>query len=183
MQLTRAADYAVRVMTHLATQPMGTVVSKSILAKELEAPESFLAKILQALVHAGLIEARRGVDGGFLLLERGAQASLLDVVESIDGPIALNICLNAEVSCTRAQGCAAHRVWRRAQEAMLAVLREAKIATMVEAPACGGSTEAAGSKQQAGKKLSWPGGLPAKTEHEHTHPRPTPAGIGRASTK
>ena len=132
MQLTRAADYAVRVVTHLAGVPEGTVVPKSILAKVSDAPESFLAKILQALTHAGLIEARRGAEGGFLLLERGAQASLLDVVESIDGPIALNVCLNAELSCHRASGCAAHQVWRRAQEAMLAVLREAKIAQMVD---------------------------------------------------
>jgi len=132
MQLTRAADYAVRVVTHLAGVPEGTVVPKSILAKVSDAPESFLAKILQALTHAGLIEARRGAEGGFLLLERGAQASLLDVVESIDGPIALNVCLNAELSCHRASGCAAQQVWRRAQEAMLAVLREAKIARMVD---------------------------------------------------
>src|SRR6266508_1797308 len=132
MQLTRAADYAVRVVTHLASQPAGKVVSKSVLAKASDAPESFLAKILQALTRAGLIEARRGVEGGFLLLERGAQASLLDVIESIDGPISLNVCLNAEVSCHRASGCAAQQVWRRAQEAMLAVLREAKIAQMVD---------------------------------------------------
>src|ERR1700687_1882745 len=101
MQLTRAADYAVRVMIHLASQPEGTVISKTILAKASEAPESFLSKILQSLARAGLIRARRGIVGGFTLLERGAEASLLDVVESIDGPIALNICLGAGVSCHR----------------------------------------------------------------------------------
>ena len=159
MQLTRAADYAVRVITHLASEPKGTVVSKSVLAKVSDAPESFLAKILQALSRAGLIEARRGVEGGFLLLERGAQASLLDVVESIDGPISLNVCLNAELSCHRASGCAAHQVWRRAQEAMLAVLREAKIAAMAGAPGCEGRLtkvdEVAGGTQQS-KQLPWP---------------------------
>ena len=147
MQLTRAADYAVRVVTHLASKPEGTVVSKSVLAKMADAPESFVAKILQALTRAGLIEARRGAEGGFLLLQRGAQASLLDVVESIDGPIALNVCLNAELSCPRASGCAAHQVWRRAQEAMLAVLREAKIAEMVEPPSCGGCLKPAEANQ------------------------------------
>ncbi len=150
MQLTRAADYAVRVVTHLAGVPEGTVVPKSILAKVSDAPESFLAKILQALTHAGLIEARRGAEGGFLLLERGAQASLLDVVESIDGPIALNVCLNAELSCHRASGCAAHQVWRRAQEAMLAVLREAKIAQMVEPHPSKPSTGSLGTPEPQG---------------------------------
>ena len=117
MQLTRAADYAVRVMIHLASQPDATVVSKSLLAKAAEAPESFLSKILQSLARAGLVQARRGVEGGFSLLPSGAQASLLDVVEAIDGPIALNACLASY--CHRATGCPAHRVWLEAQAAML----------------------------------------------------------------
>ncbi len=60
---------------------------------------------------------------------------MLDVVESIDGPIALNTCLISEASCQRYCGCAAHEVWRQAQSAMLSVLREAKIAEMVPASA------------------------------------------------
>lgn len=131
MQLTRAADYAVRVMIYLASQPEGTVVPKALLAKEAEAPESFLSKILQSLARAGLIQARRGVVGGFSLLPRGERASMLDVVETIDGPIALNICLVSDVSCHRHAECSAHQVWVRAQAAMLAVLREAKIAEMI----------------------------------------------------
>jgi Rrf2 family protein len=133
MQLTRAADYAVRVMIHLASQPDGAVVSKTVLAKATEAPESFLSKILQALARRGLIRAWRGVDGGFSLLPLGAQASLLDVVESIDGPVALNLCLTSDDACPRRPDCAVHGVWQRAQSAMLSVLREAKIAEMAPA--------------------------------------------------
>ena len=131
MQLTRAADYAVRVMIHLASQPEGSVISKSRLAAVAEAPESFLSKILQSLARAGLIQARRGVVGGFSLLPRGAAASLLDVVEAIDGSIALNVCLTSGVSCHRQCECAAHKVWARAQSVMLAVLRESKIVEMI----------------------------------------------------
>ena len=170
MQLTRAADYAVRVVTHLASEPQGTVVPKSVLAKASDAPESFLAKILQALTRAGLIEGRRGVEGGFLLLERGAQASLLDVIESIDGPISLNVCLNAEASCSRANGCSAHQVWRRAQEAMLTVLREAKIAEMAAPQACNGCVES--------NQFSPAGSLPSQA-NRMAGPRCTPFGAAR----
>ncbi len=131
MQLTRAADYAVRVMIHLASQPEGTVVSKALLAQASEAPESFLSKILQTLARGGLIQARRGVVGGFALLPRGAHASLLDVVETMDGPIALNVCVASGTPCHRHAECAAHQVWLQAQSAMLSVLREAKIAQMI----------------------------------------------------
>src|SRR5208282_1210149 len=131
MQLTRAADYAVRVMIHLAAQPEGTVLSKALLAKATDVPESFLSKILQALARAGMIRARRGVVGGFSLLAPGAQASLLDVIECIDGPIALNVCVTSGAFCHRHSECAAHQVWLRAQLAMVTILREAKIAEMI----------------------------------------------------
>jgi Rrf2 family protein len=166
MQLTRAADYAVRVILHLANQPAGTVVSKAVLAKATEAPESFLSKILQTLARAGLIQARRGVVGGFLLLPRGAQASLLDVVESVDGPIALNVCVTSDTSCDRHAECPAHQVWLQAQAAMLSVLREAKIADMV--PIQGPCqtllkiVEVTGSGQQESKQLSSQGDPPKK---------------------
>jgi Rrf2 family protein len=136
MQLTRAADYAVRVMIHLASQPRDTVVPKAQLARAAEAPESFLAKILQSLTRAGLIQTRRGVEGGFALLPRGAQASLLDVIEAIDGPVALNLCLVPGHGCQRQSHCAAHLVWARAQSAMVQVLHQALIADLV--PGSGG---------------------------------------------
>jgi Rrf2 family protein len=130
MQLTRAADYAIRVMIYLAGQPEGAVVSKSVLAQTADAPESFLSKILQSLARAGLIQARRGTVGGFTLLSRGAGSSLRDVVEAIDGPIALNVCLTSGDACHRHPECTAHDVWVRAQEAMLSVLSDAKISDL-----------------------------------------------------
>jgi Rrf2 family protein len=186
MQLTRAADYAVRVMIHLASQPEGAVISKTMLAKASEAPESFLSKILQTLSRAGLIQARRGVVGGFSLLDRGSRASLLDVVESIDGPISLNVCLNSERSCDRQDDCAAHQVWQRAQSAMLSVLREAKIAEMAkEAKSCGQlmniTQVTAGGKQQS-NPISRQVGTPAKARSK-ARPRSAPSGVARVAGK
>jgi Rrf2 family protein len=185
MQLTRAADYAVRVMIHLASQPEGAVVTKTVLAKASEAPESFLSKILQTLARAGLIQARRGVVGGFLLLPRGAEASLLDVVESIDGPIALNICLNAG-SCDRAPGCTAHEVWVEAQAAMLSVLRAAKIAELAkEAKTCGKARNiariTAGGRQEP-EVPSRQVGLAAKAKSK-ARPRVALSGAARIAGK
>ena len=136
MQLTRATDYAVRVMIHLSTLPDGSIVPKGRLAKAIEVPESFLSKILQALARAGMIQARRGVDGGFSLQPRGVTAPLLEVIEIIDGPIALNICITEGDSCNRHSECPAHLVWMQAQQAMLAVLSGATIADMANNVHC-----------------------------------------------
>ncbi len=127
MQITRAADYAVRVMILMASQPEGSVVSKAHLVKTAEVPESFLSKILQALARAGLVQIRRGVLGGNTLTVRGEKASLLDVVEAIDGPVLLNRCLDGQ-SCHRQIHCSAHNVWMQAQDAMMSVLTTASIA-------------------------------------------------------
>ena len=130
MQLTRAADYAVRVTMYLAALPQGEHVARSVLATANDVPDSFLSKILQALSRAGLLVSRRGLEGGFALLPRGRQASLLEVIEAVDGPIALNICLTTGLGCQNRPHCPAHLVWVEAQEAMLRVLRGAKIAAL-----------------------------------------------------
>jgi Rrf2 family protein len=132
MQLTRAADYAVRVMIHLVTLPTGERSLLPALAKATGTPESFLSKILQALCRAGLIASRRGQAGGFEVLPAGRQASMRAVVEAIDGPIKLNVCLLSGSNCKRKAHCPAHPVWIEAQEAMLAVLDQATIAGMAE---------------------------------------------------
>jgi Rrf2 family protein len=130
MQLTRAADYAVRVMVHLARLPEGKRALLPDLAHATNAPESFLSKVLQSLAHARLIASRRGKLGGFTILPLGREATMLQVVEVIDGPICLNVCLNGSRECERKPTCPAHPVWARAQRAVLDVLTSASISAM-----------------------------------------------------
>jgi Rrf2 family protein len=134
MQLTRAADYAVRVMIHLAAPTTEGRVSLPALAQATAAPESFLSKVLQGLARAGLISSRRGQSGGFAIAPRGLQASMLEVIEAIDGPICLNVCLISGRACHRSARCSAHPVWVEAQRAMLAVLSAASIAQLAAQP-------------------------------------------------
>ncbi len=122
MQLTRAADYAIRVMIHMAGLPPGTTVRLRTLANEVAVPESFLAKVLQTLTRGGLVLSRRGPDGGFELVPSSMQATTLDVIDAIEGPVQLNSCLGEDGCCERRDWCPAHSVWAEAQIAMLTVL-------------------------------------------------------------
>jgi len=136
MQLTRAADYAIRVTVHLATLPADKRALLPALAKATEAPKSFLSKVLQALTRAGMVASRRGQAGGFELLPHGRQASMRAVIEAIDGPIYLNACMMSGKSCSRKALCPAHPCWVKAQGAMLAVLETTLIAELAaQAPA------------------------------------------------
>jgi Rrf2 family protein len=128
--LTRAADYGVRVMIHMATLPAGTRMQRSVLAEATEVPDSFMSKVLQALVKARLIASRRGVDGGFELAVTPGAVSLLDVVQAIEGPMQLNACVGDGANCKRSGSCAAHIVWKEAQDATLKVLKSANIADL-----------------------------------------------------
>ncbi len=132
MQLTRAADYAVRVMIYLADRPEGERTMLPVLARATDTPMSFLSKVLQALGRGRLISSWRGKAGGFAILPAGRNASMLDVIEVIDGPICLNLCLVSGKSCDRKHHCPAHPVWVKAQRAMLDVLMSVSIAALAE---------------------------------------------------
>jgi Rrf2 family protein len=122
MQLTRAADYALRALIFLAQQPEGHRAPLGELSRATGTPESFLSKVLQSLVRTGFVTSRRGQAGGFTLLPRGRDASIAAVIESIDGPCSLNLCLSNGVSCDRRSHCPAHPIWAEAQNAMMQVL-------------------------------------------------------------
>ncbi|MFN0168067.1 MAG: RrF2 family transcriptional regulator [Bryobacteraceae bacterium] len=141
MQLTRGADYGVRAMIYLASLPLRTRVSSPELAKATDTTEAFLAKVLQRLVQARLIESFRGQGGGFALRVTAREISLLDVIEAIDGPIALNLCTTHSVTpgqtCERKEWCAAHLVWARAQSSLREILGSASLEALAEETARG----------------------------------------------
>lgn len=122
LQLTRGREYAVRAMTYLARFPEGHVAALHEIGRAQDIPESFLAKILQSLVHAGLAVSRRGAHGGFALARPAAEITLRDVVEAVDGPIALNQCVLWPEDCPRSRECEVHRTWVRAQDQVMGVL-------------------------------------------------------------
>ena len=130
MQLTRAADYAVRVMIHMAGLPPGTRTSRTELANAAGCPDQFLSKVLQDLTRAGLVVSHRGNTGGFELPAVRETASVLEVVEAVEGPLRLNVCLAHDHACERQQWCPAHTLWAKAQEALVTVLRSTTISEL-----------------------------------------------------
>ena len=113
MMISRETDYAVRCVLHLARTP-GRIAMISEIARACEVPRSFLAKILQRLARAGVVRSHRGAGGGFQLVRNAGELSLRDVVEIMQGPVALNTCAVAKDRCSRSGECIVHPVWIRA---------------------------------------------------------------------
>jgi Rrf2 family iron-sulfur cluster assembly transcriptional regulator len=130
-QLTRACDYALRVMTRLAEFPLGNVVHLPALAYSENIPSHFLSKILQQLTHAGLIKSHRGAAGGYSLEKPPSEISLLEVIEAIEGPIILNQCLSPGLECERMNWCSIHEVCAEARERVHEVFRQVTLTDVV----------------------------------------------------
>ena len=130
MQITRATDYGVRILIYLAAAPEGERVAASEVARGIEAPESFVSKVLQQLVQRGMVTSRRGAGGGFQLAIEPEKVTLLDVVEIVEGPLQINLCLAGENGCDRKPRCGAHPIWSEAQDALKEVLANASIAQL-----------------------------------------------------
>ena len=134
LQLTRGGEYAVRAMTYLARFPEGHVASLHDIGQAQEIPESFLAKILQSLVHAGLAVSQRGAHGGFALARPAEQITMRDVIEAVDGPISVNLCTLDPEECKRSSTCEVHKAWLRAQEQLMDVLGGVTLKSLAPQP-------------------------------------------------
>jgi Rrf2 family iron-sulfur cluster assembly transcriptional regulator len=134
LQLTRGGEYGIRAMSYLAAMPEGCVCALREVSAAQDVPESFLAKIFQNLVHAGLVVSYRGARGGFALARPASQITLADVIEAVDGRVALNHCVGDPAGCVRSDSCAVHKVWVEAQSAMMNVLDGATLTQVAATP-------------------------------------------------
>ena len=91
MRLTHLADYAVVMMTAAARRG-ATRVSAAELAQATGVPLPTAQKLMGRLAHAGLLSSARGTGGGFRLTRGAAEISLADIVEAVEGPIAMTMC-------------------------------------------------------------------------------------------
>jgi Rrf2 family protein len=117
-KVSRRADYATRVLVSLAAEPHGTTLSAAELSARTDVPQPFIHKVAQDLARAGLIRTTAGTSGGAALLRSADSITLLDVIEAIEGPLCLNVCLVGPGACPRDATCLVHPAWVHIQSAL-----------------------------------------------------------------
>lgn len=132
MIITRATEYAIRAVLHLAKQPRGEIVLKKDICRTQDITPAFLTKILQPLIKAGIVGSQRGVGGGFYLVKAPQEITLLDIVQAEEGPIHLNQCLIEGEGCERDMFCPVHGAWKEVRREMLSILDRHTFAQLVE---------------------------------------------------
>ncbi|MCD6023210.1 MAG: rrf2 family protein [Fibrobacteria bacterium] len=141
MKFTRKTDYALRALQNLTrrfyeAEASGLPcrpVSVQVLAEESGMSLAFLGGIMASLSRDGIVKAVPGPKGGVSLGRLPEAVTILDVVESVEGPINLMECLTHPENCRDATGCSIMAVLHTAQDSLVSSLRNTNLRLMVRA--------------------------------------------------
>lgn len=134
LKLTKKADYGLIALRHLASVPGSTSSTKEI-ADTYHLPVPLLAKVLQMLTRAGVVQSVAGTNGGYRLARDPRKITALEVVRAIDGPVILTHCFTEHGTCDQSDNCTVREPLRRVHEAILELLNKFTITDLAEAPA------------------------------------------------
>jgi len=134
MRVSSKAHYGLRMMTELAKAYGGGPMSLAEVARVESLPLAYLEQLAGALRRGGLVEATRGVHGGYVLKRPPAEISVLDVVTLVDGEVAPVECVAHGYetgSCMREGECASRPLWVRLKKSIDAVLSATTLEELV----------------------------------------------------
>ncbi|MBI2985272.1 MAG: Rrf2 family transcriptional regulator [Deltaproteobacteria bacterium] len=134
MQIPRRVDYGLRAAIYLSAQDPDRSCSLAEIARHQGIPRKFLEKIIQHLIHSGLVKSKRGPDGGYTLTRAPDEISFQDVIEAIEGPIAINVCMDQHLSCGHFSQCAMSGVWSEIQYKIVEVFTRTTLADLRRFP-------------------------------------------------
>lgn len=126
--LSVTTEHAFRALVCLARKPMNETVLGRELATEAEVPMKYLSKILNDLKRAGILDATRGMGGGYRLHKRADEIRLIEVVEVFEGKQARLGCLLGKEKCSDDAACPAHDYWKHVKQMYLNFMEKTTIA-------------------------------------------------------
>lgn len=134
LRVTKLTDYATVVLTVLALDPT-LVLSAPELAERAGLETPTVSKLLKPLAQAGLVEGFRGANGGYRLARAPGDISLVEIVEAMEGPLAMTECSIHEGSnCGIEDSCHIRANWRYINDVVADALRSVSLAQMLVPP-------------------------------------------------
>ncbi len=132
LKLSKMTDYAVVVLSYMAEispthKTVGELALKTLL------PEPTLTKVLKQLAKAGIVSSKRGAGGGyFIKKDKMAEISVWQIIEAIDGPIALTACVDIDTidDCCIGGTCPLQGRWQKVNEAICNTLSNITLTDM-----------------------------------------------------
>jgi FeS assembly SUF system regulator len=131
-KLNRMTDYAIVVLGALAHR-QGEILATAQLAELTGLSQPTVAKVAKTLMAADLLETQRGVHGGYRLAQPAAATSLVQIVEAMEGPIAVNDCVDgAQAPCAVSNCCFMSRNWNRVNLAVRNALSDLSLEDLID---------------------------------------------------
>ena len=134
--ITRATDYAIRVLIYMSKKPYGELSTKKEVSEKCNIPISFLAKIVQTLSKNRIINIKKGSQGGYILSKKPEKITLLEVIELIEGRIFLNHCIKDKEICEFYSKCVIHKMWDNLTEKLRNELKSINFKELAEKDNC-----------------------------------------------
>lgn len=128
---TKKADYALLALSFLASKPEGERVGPARIAAHYEIPVEMLAKVMQTLAKAGLVDGMAGPTGGYRLIKEPVNISVRSVVEAVDGPLAIAQCWETSGGCPQASKCHLRGPLAKIQSELARLLAETSLADVM----------------------------------------------------
>ena len=132
LRITKLTDYAVVLLTRMAARPDGASHTARELSAFARIPQPTVSKILKDLAHGGVLASQRGVSGGFRLARPARDISVADVIDAVEGPIAITECTNDDApACEHVGSCPTESSWLRINDVVRRALAAISLASMV----------------------------------------------------
>ncbi len=129
LRLSRLTDYAVVLLVKLGNG--SGVTTSTSLAVDTGIPEPTVAKVLKVLAGAGLVQSQRGARGGYRLARSLDAIAVGDVVDAVDGPVAVACCVDgSDLSCAIEEQCPIRGGWDQVNDAVRSTLNQITLAQM-----------------------------------------------------
>lgn len=132
LRMSRLTDYGLVLLTHLAEGDPQRSHNARELAEAAHLPLPVVSKILKVLTREGFLVSSRGVKGGYSLARRPSDVSVVEVIDALEGPIALTEC--GIGSCERESSCRVRAPWQRINRVVRKSLEDVRLSDLVAPP-------------------------------------------------
>lgn len=132
IRLTKITDYSIILLCQMATHGQETPHNARDLAGQTHLPLPMVSKILKALARGGILVSHRGTKGGFRLIRPADQIRISEIIQALEGPIAITECLTNGHSHCEVHTCPLRISWNRINEAIHGALDGITLADMFQ---------------------------------------------------
>jgi FeS assembly SUF system regulator len=129
LRITKITDYGFILLAHMANQEQGTLYNAKDLSAAIGIPLPTVSKVLKILTQGGILESHQGSKGGYALARKADLISAAEIIEAVEGPVAITDCSSAE-GCER--NCQVSPSWQRVNGAVLGALNELRLSDMTQ---------------------------------------------------